>query len=208
MTGFDLKAATWDEDPQRRELAAAIAGAMFAVLGLRPGERLLDLGCGTGLVGHALGQVTGDLLGIDVSAAMVARFRAKTADRPGLRAEVRDLLAAPLPPGSVDAAVSAMAFHHLPDPDGMLRALHAATVPGGRLAIADLESEDGSFHGAEKVPWNGFDPAVFTARLTATGWQEPAWRRVHSITKGGRIYPVFLATARRSGSLSRWSDTG
>ena len=196
---FDLKAVTWDEDAMRRELGATIAGAMITRLPLAPGLRVLDLGCGTGLVGLPIGLITGKLIGIDLSPAMVARFQAKVAGRPGLTAMVRDLLRDPLPAESVDVAVSAMAFHHLPDPVAMLAALHRTVVPGGWLAVADLETEDGSFHSTEVVPHNGFDPADLATKATSVGWKNASCQRIHLVIKGGREYPVFLLVAHHEG---------
>ncbi len=199
VSTFDAKAATWDEEPRRQAMAAALVAAIAARVPLAAGQRLLDVGCGTGLLGLPLAERTGRVLGIDVSAGMVERFLAKAAGRPGIAAEVRDLLAEPLPGGSVDVAVSAMAFHHIGPYEAMLRSLAGCLVPGGWLAIADLESEDGSFHG-EPVPHLGFDPAAFLARMQAAGLEPLSHERVHVMRKPplGREYPIFLAVARRS----------
>jgi hypothetical protein len=76
--------------------------------------------------------------------------------------------------------------------------LAACLAPGGWLAIADLESEDGSFH-AEPVPHHGFDPQAFLARMGRAGLDPVSAERVHAMRKSpeGRDYPVFLAVARK-----------
>lgn len=200
MSVFDARAATWDADPHRRALAEAIVAAIQADLPADPGRRLLDVGCGTGLIGLPLAVDAASALGVDLSAGMVERFTAKAAAA-GLahvHGEVRDLVADPLPAGSVDLAVSAMAFHHIADTAAMLAAIAAALAPGGRVAIADLELEDGSFH-AEAVPHPGFDPAAFARLLTAAGLRDARSRRVFIMARPDRPrpYPVFLATAVR-----------
>jgi SAM-dependent methyltransferase len=113
------------------ELRQAIAG-----LGLRPGMRVLDAGCGTG---EALGWLNeavspgGEVVGIDLAAAHVAAARAQA---PGgvlvLQADVRQT---PLPPRSVDLVWSVNAINHLREPLEGVRALTALLRPGGRIAL-------------------------------------------------------------------------
>lgn len=198
---FDAKAATWDENPHRRALAQAIVAGVIATVPFRPGLRLLDVGCGTGLVGLPLSGGAASVLGVDLSAGMVDRFTAKAAAAglPRVRAEVRDLIAQPLPAGSVDVVVSAMAFHHIPDTTGMLAAVVAALAPGGWLAVADLEREDGSFHD-EPVPHPGFDPPSFAGLLGRAGLGGVRAQRVFVMERADRprSYPIFLAVGRKA----------
>jgi predicted TPR repeat methyltransferase len=200
QTTFDAKAATWDEEPRRRAMAMDVVASIAQQIPLTPGQRLLDVGCGTGLIGLPLAAITDSVLGVDLSVEMVARFTAKarTAQQVGVRAEVRNLIASPLPPASIDVAVSAMAFHHIDNVDQMLSSIAGCLVPGGWLAIADLESEDGTFHD-EPVPHLGFDPTVFLARMQQAGLTPLSQDRVHVMQKppGGRNYPIFLAVAKK-----------
>ena len=199
-TTFDAKAATWDEEPRRRAMAMDVVTAIAQQVPLAAGQRLLDVGCGTGLIGLPLAAVTESVLGVDLSVGMVAKFTAKarTAQQVGVKAEVRNLIESPLPPASIDVAVSAMAFHHIDNVDQMLSSIAGCLVPGGWLAIADLESEDGSFHD-DPVPHLGFDPAVFLTRMVQAGLIAVSQDRVHVMQKppGGRSYPIFLAVARK-----------
>ena len=107
MNRFDILAAAWDDQPHRQALAKAVVAAIAARIPIGPGTRLLDLGCGTGLIGLPLAVGAGPTLGLDTSAGMVARFTAKAAalGLDQVRGEVRDLAAAPLPAASLEVAV-------------------------------------------------------------------------------------------------------
>jgi hypothetical protein len=80
----------------------------------------------------------------------------------------------------------------------MLRSIAGCVASGGWVAIADLESEDGSFHD-EPVPHLGFDPAAFLARMQHAGLVAVSQHRVHVMQKppGGRSCPIFLAVANK-----------
>lgn len=95
---------------------------------------------------------------------------------------------------------SGMALHHVHDVDGVLARLAELTEPGGHLAIADLEPEDGSFHGSEADVHHGFDPAELGLKLARYGFTQPSHRRVYTVKREGHDYSVFLLTARRADS--------
>ena len=82
----------------------------------------------------------------------------------------------------------------------MLRSLRAALTEGGTLCVADLDAEDGSFHGHGADVHHGFDRAALAERLRAAGFAAPDFTTVHEIErKSGdatRRYGVFLAVAR------------
>jgi SAM-dependent methyltransferase len=77
------------------------------------------------------------LTGVDVSPAMVGRYRERLADLPGVeaRAMVGDAAAPPLPLGSADAVVSTMALHWVPDRAGAVAAMGRLLRPGGVLGV-------------------------------------------------------------------------
>ena len=113
-----------------------------------------------------------------------------------------DLLSDPPPAQRFDLIVTAMTLHHVPDTDQILRIFHDLLQPGGTLCVADLDQEDGSFHGIEVDVHHGFDQADLSRRATKAGFADILFQTVFSITKEGeagtRDYPVFLMTARRT----------
>ena len=74
-------------------------------------------------------------------------------------------------------------------------------LPGGYLCIADLEKEDGSFHGIEIDVHHGFDQDDLGQRASQAGFTEIRFQTVFNIAKnrgsGNRDCPVFLMTAQR-----------
>ena len=106
--------------------------------GVRPGERVLDVCCGTGAsalpAARAVGR-TGAVLGVDLTPALVDVARANAA-RQGLtqaRFEAGDVTALTFPPGSFDVVQSVFGIFFLPDMRGMLRHAWEWLAPGGRL---------------------------------------------------------------------------
>ncbi|HMV67737.1 MAG TPA: methyltransferase domain-containing protein, partial [Myxococcota bacterium] len=105
-------------------------------------------------------------------------------------------LAAPLAE-RFDLIVSAMAMHHVEDTAALLRSLRAHLAPGGQIALADLDAEDGSFHppGVEGVFHAGFERAALGAAIEAAGFSAPRFTTACVVHRDGREYPVFLVTA-------------
>ena len=92
--------------------------------------------------------------------------------------------------------VSSMTMHHIADIPAMFARFRSLLLPDGFLAIADLETEDGSFHDEDTgVFHKGFDPAAFASIAEEAGFRNVACRRVGVVEKPGGQYPVFLLTA-------------
>lgn len=201
---FDEIAESWDESPERTELAQAVGRAILAAATPRSGARALEFGCGTGLVTALLAPVLGYIVAADNSEGMLEVLRRKARALGLDNVEPRRLdVAREMPAGPFDLIFSSMTLHHIGDVAGLLRRLAYELAPAGCVAVADLEAEDGTFHGdAEGIMHHGFDPHAVVRWLQDAGLESAATRRIHVIHKigdGGRehAYPVFLATATR-----------
>jgi putative AdoMet-dependent methyltransferase len=197
---FDDQAKTWDDPPGRLRLAAEIFVALWARVRVRPDGDVLDYGRGTGLLARALAPHVRRLTAVDSSPGMLDALSAK-ACAAGFR-QVETLLAdfeqGPIPPGTFHLVCSAMTLHHVADAAGILRVFFGLLQPGGGRAIADLDEEDGSFHARrEGVHHPGFDRNIFARRLTDAGFGSIEFTTAAHSETIGRIYPVFLATARQ-----------
>ncbi|MGD9507495.1 MAG: class I SAM-dependent methyltransferase [Geminicoccaceae bacterium] len=101
---------------------------------LSPG-RVLDAACGTGRHSVWLAAHGHEVVGVDASPDMLARARAKL---PDARFEEGELTALPLPDGSVDAALCALALVHVPDLRPAMGELARVVRPGGRIVLSDV----------------------------------------------------------------------
>ena len=201
---FDSRARQWDDNPVFVERGEKIAQAVRDAVPLDPGLRVLDYGCGTGLLAFPLKDEVGALLLADTSQGMLDVAAEKIAARgaTNMRTAKLDLLADPAPAESFDLIVTAMTLHHIPDTDRILRAWHAMLPPRGHLCVADLDREDGSFHGVEVDVHHGFERDDLARRALAAGFVDVQFRTVFTISKtrdtGTQDYPVFLMHARRA----------
>ena len=137
--GWDLAAGHYE--PLWREQLAAAQARLLEFAALAPGERVLDVACGTGLVSlEAAGAVgaRGHVLGVDLSERMIiaARARARQRDLTNVRFERMDAERLDVPNASFDAALCALGLMHAPDPEQAVREMRRAVRPGGRIALA------------------------------------------------------------------------
>lgn len=137
--GWDLAAERY-EALWQRPLAAA-QGELLANAAVQPGDHVLDVACGTGLVALAAAAQSGPgghVLGIDISERMVG-LAAKRARERGLgnvsfaRMDCEEL---DLPAASFDVVFCALGLMYLPDAERAIREMHRVLRPDGRIALA------------------------------------------------------------------------
>ena len=204
MSDFDAKARTWDEDAAKRERAASVAEAIAARVPGLAGMRILEYGAGTGLLGLALQPRVAEVTLADSSREMlaVAREKIAAAGIGNARTLELDLAAGAAPALRFDLVCTLMTLHHIADLDGILAAFHRLLPAGGWLCAADLDREDGSFHGPGFTGHNGFDRADLQARLERAGFRGVRFATPHVVERetpaGTKRFPVFLAVAEKA----------
>ena len=132
---------------------------------VRPGDRVVDVGCGTGDLSLACTRAgAGAVLGVDFAAPMLPIARRKAARRSatGVAFVQGDGLRLPLADGAADAWCAAFVMRNVPDVGGLLAEAHRVVRPGGRLAVLDIPRIEGGllapfkrFHLARVVPLLG-----------------------------------------------------
>src|SRR5260370_25850928 len=120
------------------------ARSLVETAALRPGERVLDVACGTGVVTRLAAKrvgAGGKVVGLDLNAGMleVARSRAPAIEwREGSATEL------PLPDAAFDAVLCQQGLQFFPDRPAALREMRRVLVPGRRLALSVWRSLQGS----------------------------------------------------------------
>jgi ubiquinone/menaquinone biosynthesis C-methylase UbiE len=202
---FNKEAASWDDEPRRVKLAQDVADAIRAEVPLTRETDLLDFGCGTGLVSLQLQPHVRTVTCVDSAQGMLDVVEAKVRHfgLDNVKTQHVDLDAGQTLSGSYSLVVSSMTLHHIPDVDALLGQFARITRPGGRLCIADLDSEGGRFHAdSTGVFHNGFDRAALKEAFARAGYTDIRDRTAAEITKpdvNGAPTPfsIFLVTATR-----------
>ncbi|WP_345430631.1 methyltransferase domain-containing protein [Actinoallomurus vinaceus] len=122
------------------DLGRDYKGRMLALLDARPGQTVLDLGCGPGTdLGALAGAVGGEghVIGVDRDPRMAARAHTRTASGARVQVVLGDAHALPLPDGGVDRARTDRVLQHVADPAAALAELRRVLRPGGRLVMGE-----------------------------------------------------------------------
>jgi len=160
---------------------------------------VMDFGAGTGLIAATVAPHVSRIVAVDTSPSMLEALAAKENLQEKVECRCQDILETPLDE-RFDAVISAMALHHVEDTGALVTRFAEQLKPGGLLALADLDSEDGSFHspGTEGVFHHGFDRTALQSTLEAAGFDEVRFATALEFEKEGKgPYAVFFVTARR-----------
>lgn len=201
---FEQVASRWDSNPTRVKIARDVGDAILRVVQLEPQMDVLDYGCGTGLLAMQLQPRVKSVCGADSSPAMLDVLRDKIAAlKPGnVSTQLVDFERGAHASGSYDLIVSSMVTHHIPDTAALLREWKRLLKPHGQIAFADLDTEDGAFHGDNTGVFHlGFDRAALRRLLLAEGYADVRDTTATVVRKdvegqGAREFPIFLISAR------------
>ena len=170
--------------------------ATRAALGLRPGERVLDVGAGTGISTEELARSGAFVVGADLSTGML---RAGRRVRPEVPLLAGDALRLPFADGTFDAVTISFALRNVVDTEAALVELARVTRPGGRLVVCEFSH-----------PVNGPFRTVYLQYLMRS---LPAVARAVSsnpeayvyLAESIRAWPDQAAMAARIGAAGPWS---
>jgi ubiquinone/menaquinone biosynthesis C-methylase UbiE len=186
---WDERVEAWDEVAMS-EAFLAIRDRLLELAEPLGGDRVIDLGAGTGLLSLALAPRVRELIAVDISERMLERLDdAATVDGiHNIRTVAADLRRLPLEDESATLVVSNYAFHHLDDAGKELALAEARRIlsPGGRLVICDmmfslsLEPRDRRLIAEKVIALLKRGPAGIVrilrnaGRVLAGRWEQPA----------------------------------
>jgi 2-polyprenyl-3-methyl-5-hydroxy-6-metoxy-1,4-benzoquinol methylase len=202
---FNKSADQWDK-PQRVAMANNVSEAIRKNIPLSKTMTAMEFGCGTGLISMALAPEVKHVLAVDMSENMLAVLKKKIADNrvDNITPRQIDPAGGELPGERFDLIFSSMVLHHVKHVDNLLETFFKLLNPGGRLALADLDAEDGGFHGdIPDVFHLGFDRKELGQMLERKGFTDISATTAHVMKKQSATtgkpaeFPVFLITAKK-----------
>jgi ubiquinone/menaquinone biosynthesis C-methylase UbiE len=134
---FDRAATTYDTSPF--PFFTPFGEALVEFAQIRPDERVLDVGCGSGAALAPAARDAASATGIELSPAMAKRARSAV---PEVEVLVGDAATLPFPDSSFDVVLSAFTVFFMPDPTSALREWRRVLTPGGRLVMATWDGGD------------------------------------------------------------------
>lgn len=120
------------------QIAAPLADDLLEIAALRPGERVLDVACGTGIVARQARQRVGDsasVAGLDVNPGMLAAARSAVSPEFAIDWYESGAEAMPLADGAFDVALCQLGLQFITNKLGALREIRRVLAPGGRLVL-------------------------------------------------------------------------
>jgi ubiquinone/menaquinone biosynthesis C-methylase UbiE len=203
MSEFDSRARDWDKNQRFIDRTEAVVKAMLQTIPFKKNMKALEYGSGTALLSFALKDKFAEIVLMDNSQEMTTVTAEKIADQniQNMKPLFFDLELLDYS-GKFDMIYNQMVMHHVQDVDAVLAKFYSLLNPGGFIAIADLYTEDGSFHSGNFNGHLGFDADQLAGKLNTIGFSDVQHQKCYTIQKtdeeGKRTeYPIFLLTASR-----------
>ena len=193
---FVHKSKTWDMNSKRVQNAKGIAELIVNNIKLDKTMEIMDFGAGTGLLSYFVAPYVEKIVAVDNSPSMLLEFQNKC-DEFSCHTEVleKDLSTDTLE-RKFDGIISSMTIHHLEDIPALFSKFYNMLDEHGFIAIADLDSEDGTFHSDnEGVFHYGFDRQLLARYAQEAGFKDVTFSLANKISKPHAEFTVFLMTA-------------
>jgi 2-polyprenyl-3-methyl-5-hydroxy-6-metoxy-1,4-benzoquinol methylase len=166
---------------------------------------ILDFGCGTGLVSLPFNSLVRSIIGVDSSKGMLEVLDAKVKKQqvPNVKTLYLDLTKNDTISGRYHMIVSSMALHHVKNIQSLFEQFYQSLLPGGRIAIADLDEEGGRFHDNNDGVFHfGFDREKLGQLLKDAGFMDVSSSLATQMNRPDsegrdRLFDIFLITGRR-----------
>ncbi len=199
MSSFDSRAREWDKDKIHIDRSVAVATELDKLVPLSYSMKALEYGAGTGLLSFLLKDKLSSITLMDNSEEMinVCNEKVKFYEAFHVKPLCFDLEHNDYPE-KFDIIYNQMVLHHVNDVEVILHKFYAMINSSGYLAIADLYTEDGSFHGPDVIVHLGFDPNTLAKYLKNIGFRNIEFKTCFEIKREpNKNFPVFLLVAKK-----------
>jgi 2-polyprenyl-3-methyl-5-hydroxy-6-metoxy-1,4-benzoquinol methylase len=153
-------------------------GLLLSALGIRPEDRVLDFGCGTGWTSFLLARTGAEITAMDISSQALSLARSYAAEEPSrLRFQQFDGTKIDAPDGYFDFVLTLDAFHHFPNPVVILKEFHRVLNQHGCFAFAEpgighSETDTAQHESEHGVLENEIDPEQLRITARNVGFDE------------------------------------
>jgi cyclopropane fatty-acyl-phospholipid synthase-like methyltransferase len=193
---FAHKSKSWDMNSKRVQNAKGIAELIVKNIKLNKLMEIMDLGAGTGLLSYFVAPYVKKIVAVDNSPSMLLEFKSKCNEFVCETEVIEKDLSVESISRKFDGVISSMTIHHLDDTLALFSKLYVMLNDGGFLAIADLDSEDGTFHSNNTGVFHyGFDREALQLIAEEAGFKEVKFDTANTINKPHSSFTVFLLTA-------------
>jgi tRNA (cmo5U34)-methyltransferase len=205
--GFEKALMRWDKEPGRLSMTHKIAQVMLNRTSPRGTEVLLDYGTGTGLIALEFYHSVKKIIAVDTSKDMLTFLQKKlnadsiTTIEPLEWSIGNDLQKLP----SFDIIIVSLTLHHVMDTALAAEVFYSLLNPGGTIAVADLDPDNGESHGSEMTVHNGFVRENLREIFKKAGFTNIQFDNVATLTKVSsktreiKDFPIFLMIAHKAG---------
>ena len=202
MNRFDESAKTWDTKPSSLNIAKACVNNIKEEINLKNDAKILDYGCGTGLVAFSLSTETNEVIGMDNSNGMVEEFnkKANELNYSNIKAIKHDINDENLEENKFNLIITSMSLHHIKNANIFIEKAYEALKKDSFLCINDLDKEDGTFHkkhNNDGVFHFGFDKNELINIVKDVGFKITDYKIVHTEKREDREFPIFNLIAQK-----------
>jgi ubiquinone/menaquinone biosynthesis C-methylase UbiE len=205
MNRFDKSAEQWDAEERRVNLAKSVFNSIKEKIKLKNDLTIADIGTGTGLLLIQFLPFAKQIDGFDNSQGMLNVLSEKIKQNKIENVTLHQFNADKdeLPENKYDLVVSSMTFHHIEKTEEILRKIYKSLKIGGEMCIADLESEDGTFHSemTDDIFHKGFDKSDFVSIMEKVGFKNSETKTAFSVIRSEKSFSIFTAYGKKESNL-------
>lgn len=183
---------------KRVQNAKSIAHLIIDNIELSSKMRVMDFGAGTGLLSYFISPYIDTIIAVDNSPSMLKEFKEKAHEFES-NTEILELdLTQTEINQTFDGIISSMTIHHIEDTKALFEKFYKMLNVDGFIAIADLDSENGTFHSDNRGVFHfGFKRKELKEIAKEVGFKDIRFKLASTIKKPHQEFTVFLMLAKR-----------